>query len=181
MNIRNLDDIRSRDPKFAEALEDIVGRLSTVAQQVNANPEGPPAPPNSPNAIAVTAQHGYFTIAISDQSQQLYRNVNYFIEHSAHPDFRDPQIVHIGTTRNAVLNLGNVTRYFRAYSAYPTSASSAPVYHGSAGKPLPVSGGGTGAAAFLPSQGSGTGSQGQGLSGFGPIPYRTTTGGPPIR
>ena len=75
-----------------------------------------------------------------------------------------------------------MTRYFRAYSAYASSAAGPPVYFGGVGAPLPVAGGGpVGGPAFLPSQGSGTGAPGEGLSGPGPVPFRSTTGAPPVR
>src|SRR6185369_9493 len=44
-----------------------------------------------------------------------------------------------------------------------------------------VGGGAIGGPDFLPSEGSGTGTPGQGISGPGPVPFRSDTGEPPIR
>lgn len=173
MNIRNLAAIREKDPKLYECLTDIISGMNNVAEQTNSNPNGAPQSPPAINALKVTAQNGHFSISITDQNPALSRGVEYFYEHADNPHFTNPQIVHIGTSRNATAFLGNVTRYFRAYSSYPWGSPSPPVYHGTQGQPLAVSGGGTNKGpAFLSSQGSGTGAQGQGLSGFGPVQKR---------
>lgn len=173
MNVRNLPEIRSKDPKLHEALQDIIRAISTTAQQVNANPDGPAQPPPQVNAIKVSGANGRFHVAITDQNSQLSRGVSYFVEHADNPQFTNPITVEVGASRNLDLSLGNVTRYFRAYSSYSTSDPSAPVYHGGSASPVPVSGGGaSGGPDFLPSEGSGTGIQGEGLSGFGPVPKR---------
>jgi hypothetical protein len=173
MAIRNLAYLREKDPRLYETITDLITQVSNVAQQTNSNPNGPPSAPPAINSIKVTGQNGFFHVAITDQNPSVSRGISYFVEHDSSPQFTNPQIIHIGTSRNVTLAMGDVTRYFRAYSSYQGSAPSAPAYHGSAANPLPVSGGGSnGGPAFLPSQGSGTGSQGQGLSGFGPIPSR---------
>jgi hypothetical protein len=85
-------------------------------------------------------------------------------------------------SRNISIPVGNQARYVRVFSSYSESAPSAPVYHGGAASPKAVNGGGSGPGpAFLPSQGSGTGAAGQGLSGPGPVPFRSATGAPPTR
>ena len=180
LSLRNLDYIRSKDPRLAETFKDLAEQFATLESQVNGSATGEPKAPPAINSLVVTAQNGHFSAAISDNNQSLYRGVGYFLEHADNPNFTDPQIIHLGTTRNWNGFLGNVTRFWRAYSAYPGSPSSAPAYHGGNAIPQPVSGGGTvPGAVFQPSQGSGTGAQGVGLSGFGPVPYRGVK--PPIR
>ena len=141
------------------------------------------ATPNRPlpiNGLNVKAQNGHFSVALTDNNQ-IYRGTSYFIEHADNPHFTNPTIVPLGPSRNANLFLGNVTRYFRAYSGLPVGPSSPPVYHGGA-QPIPVVGGGTvGGPAVLPSQGSGTGAAGVGLVGYGPVQYRSASGVPPPR
>lgn len=181
MNVRNLDYIRSKDPKLYEALADIISAHSNTAQQGNFNSTGQPAAPPSISNLTVSANDGHFSIAIHDPNP-IYRGVNYFVEHADNPHFTNPHVIDIGASRNHTVFLGNVTRYWRAYSAYQASPPSAPAYHGGGATPLPVTGGGTvGGPSFLSSQGSGTGAPGQGLSGPGVIPFRSATGAPPIR
>ena len=179
--IRNLDYIRAQDPRLYEALSDIIRQQSTVTQQTNASPTAPPAAPPSINGLQVSASNGHFQVAITDTAN-IYRGVQYFVEHADNPQFTDPHIVSLGASRNANIFLGNVTRYWRAYSSYAASGPGSPAYHGSASQPLAVVGGGSiPGPSFLPSQGSGTGSAGVGLSGPGPIPFRSANGAPPVR
>lgn len=190
LSIRNLAYIRSLatkempdiGQKLAEALQSIADAHNNVEQQTNGNGSGNPQAPPQIHALSVTAQNGHFQVAITDHNQNLYRGVQYFVEHADNPNFTNPHIVHMGTSRNMNLFLGNTSRYWRAYSSYPWSGPSSPVYHGGAGSPAIVSGGGSvGGPGFATSQGSGTGAAGVGISGPGPIPYRTTTGKPPVR
>ena len=168
--------------KMAELIESMSQWVNNIEQQTNSNATGEPNAPPPINSLNVTASNGHFQIAINHDNTQLYRGVNYFYEHSASPNFTNPHIVDMGTTRNHNLFLGNTTRYFRAYAAYPGSAPSPMVYHGSQASPRAVTGGGSiPGPSFSESQGSGTGTAGQPHSGFGPIPYRTSTGSPPIR
>lgn len=180
--LRNLDYIRSKDPKLAEAFKDLAEQFGNLESQVNGNATGQPLAPPNVNKLVVTSQNGHFSAAITDNNQNLYRGVGYFLEHADNANFTNPQIIHLGATRNWTGFLGNVTRYWRAYSAYPSSPSSAPAYHGGNAQPQPVSGGGAiGGPSFQPSQGSGTGAAAVGLSGAGPVPFRSPNGTPPIR
>lgn len=166
--------------KLSEDLQSIQKALNNLETQTNGNVGGPPQPPGKIDGIHVTAANGHFSVAITDQNQ-LYRGVQYFVEHSDNPQFTNPITEHIGTTRNWSKFLGNTTRYFRAYSAYQASHPSEPVYHGDAATPLAVSGGGTVAGPpATTSQGSGTGPAGVGLQGPGKEPWRGG-GAPPAR
>lgn len=181
MAVRNLEYLRSKDPRLFEALQDIIKNHANLAQQVNGNSSGQPLPPPSVGGMLVQAQNGHFQISIQD-SGQIYRGIQYHVEHADNPHFINSHTVHLGPRRNENLFLGNTTRYFRAYSSYDSSPPSAPVYHGSQVQPIAVSGGGSvGPPDFLPSEGSGTGQPGQGLSGPGPVPFRSPNGVPPIR
>lgn len=189
LNIPNLDLLRSITlpdrPDFGarlvEALQVIQSAHNNVEQQTNSNSTGQPEPPGQINGVSVTAQNGQFNVAITDNNN-IYRGVKYFVEHDDNPNFTNPQIVDMGTTRNANLFLGNTTRYFRAYSSYGQSGASDAVYHGEQTNPTPVTGGGSiGGPAFQVSQGAGTGAAGEGLKGPGPAPYRSNDGKPPTR
>ena len=180
--IKNGDWIRANmDPRVYEALQDLDQRHQTLAQQVNGNSTGQPSAPPAIQSLKVTAANGHFTAAITDNGP-IYRGIQYYLEHADNPNFSNAQQIHLGDVRNHTVFLGNVTRYWRAYSSYSSSPSGAPVYHGSQVRPAAVSGGGTiSGPPFQVSQGSGTGSPGVGLSGPGPIPFRSAKGVPPVR
>jgi hypothetical protein len=185
-NLKYLRSLSSRDfpdlgVKLYEALSDMARHHENLAQQVNGNSTGEPTPPPPVDSVKVTGQNGHFNIAITDNNP-VFRDVHYYVEHADNPQFANPQIIHLGHTRNHNVFLGSVTRYWRAYSAYASSAASAPAYHGGQASPQAVNGGGSvGGPALQASQGSGTGTPGQGLSGPGPVPFRSATGVPPTR
>lgn len=184
ITVKNLDYLRSLPdfgPKLAEALQGIAEAHNTTEQQTNTNSQGQPSPPPAINGLTVTGQNGHFQIAITDNNS-IYRGIRYYVEHADNPHFINAHKVALHDSRNANIFLGNVTRYFRAYSAYDSSAPSGPAYHGSAGQPLSVTGGGSvGGPNFLADQGSGTGAAGVGLSGPGPVPFRSASGALPVR
>lgn len=189
MDIKNLPYIRglaSKDfpdlgPKLAEALQSIAQSSANVAQQLNGNGTGNPQPPPAVNGLKVTGQNGHFNIAIQDGGK-IFRDVHYYVAHADNPHFTNASVIHMGHSRNHNVFLGNVSRYWMAYSAYASSAPNQPVYHGSQTNPLAVAGGGDiGGPEFLPSEGSGTGPAGVGRSGPGPVPFRSATGAAPIR
>jgi hypothetical protein len=161
--LRNLDHIRVKDPKIYEALIDIQNALRPVNQ---------PAPPQV-SGIAVTAANGWFTIALTDTGD-VNAGVEYFIEYSTTAAFQQPIVVHNGASRTAVLNLGNQTLFWRAYSQYqnPLSPPSKPIVFGN--PPTGVVGGGAAVPPAVASTGSGTASTNgqQGGSGFGKQPIR---------
>lgn len=188
-NIRNLDFIRNVNqqninelgPKLAEALLDLLQKVDNSAMQTNSNPNGDPQPPPGINGLKVTGKNGQFDIAIQDDND-IYRGINYYVEYADNPDFTNPRVIDMGTSRNETRFLGDTELYWRGYSAYPGSAPGEPVYFGGPSSPTKVKGGGqVGGPDFLPSQGSGTGAPGQGLMGPGKVAFRSPTGVPPIR
>lgn len=180
-NVKNIDYIRSQDPKIAEAFDSLATAHSNITEQTNGASNGPPIAPPTINQLNVTASNGHFSAAITDNND-IYRGVQYYVEHADNPGFQNPQIVHLGDSRNWHGFLGNSARYFRAYSSYPSSHPSSAVYHGGQGSPTPVFGGGSiPGPTFQQSQSSGTGVAGQGLTGPGIAPFRSASGKPPIR
>ncbi len=167
--------------KLGEALEHLAQSVGNIEQQTNSNASGTPDPPPPINALNVTASNGHFQVDINHQGVDFFRGVHYFVAHADNPHFKNAHVVHIGTARNAHFFFGNATRYFQAYAQYPGSPPGKIAFHGGI-TPKPVIGGGSiPAPQFSNSQGSGTGDPGVSHSGFGPIPFRTTTGGPPVR
>src|ERR1700684_3549878 len=123
LSLRNLDYIRSKDPRLAETFKDIVEQFSNLESQVNGSATGEPKAPPNVNSVNVMGGAGIFDIAITDNSQSLYRGVHYFVDHSNSAQFTNFQTIHVGTTRNWRGTLGSTSRFFRAYSAYPGSPS----------------------------------------------------------
>ncbi len=188
--IRNLDFIRSLPEgtsiqqlgaRLYESLSDVDSQAQTVAQQTNANPTGHPYPPPAVDGLTVTGQNGLFHLQIQHASE-FYRGIQYHAEYADSPSFQNPRSIDLGASREHTVFLGNGTHYWRAFAAYGSSPAGPPAYHGGAHSPQPVSGGGSiGGPAFLAPQGSGTGLPGEGLSGPGPVAFRTANGRPPIR
>ncbi len=186
-NLAYLRAIRLPDaPDFGMKLFELITSMATgvnnIEQQTNSNATGQPQPPPAVSALHVTAENGHFQIAINHEGAEFFRSPKYFVEHSETPDFKNPHIMDLGATRNITKFFGNTTLYFRAYAAYSASHPGPTVYHGDAGQPRPVTGGGIiPGPQFSQSQGSGTGTPGQGMTGPGMTPYRTKTGAPPTR
>ena len=189
INVRNLPYLRSLSSKdfpdlgskLFEALSDLQNGTTSVEQQTNANGSGSPAPPPAISNLDVKGQNGHFNIAITDNNP-IFRGIRYWVEHADNPHFTGAHVIDMGGSRNHNVFLGNVTRYWRAYSSYDSSAPSAPVYHGSGSTPRPVLGGGAiGGPAFTTPQSSGTGMPGQALQGPGGVPFRSVNGAPPVR
>lgn len=180
MNLPNLNFLKNvKVPGFEdfgtrlhETLTAIVNGTNNTEQQANLNPVGQPTAPPQINALTVKGQNGLFSISITDNNK-IYRGVRYYVEHDTDPQFGNPHTIALGDSRSHHIFLGSDTRYWRAYSAYPSSGPGAPSYFGNPSSPTPVFGGGTiGGPAAVVSQGSGTGAPGTGLSGPGKIAFR---------
>lgn len=168
--------------RLVGVLTKVLSGMNTIAQQTNSEPTGEPAPPPPINALDVRAENGQFDLSINHAGAEFYRGIHYFAEHSATPDFANPQTVSLGPSRDHRLFLGDTARFVRAYAQYPGSPPGPMAYFGSAADPRIVHGGGAIAAApFGTAQGSGTGVAGEGHSGFGSVAFRSKSGGPPTR
>lgn len=167
--IRNLHYIRQKDPKLAEAFDDLVKAMGNVSVQTVTHPDGANVQPAPVNSVKVVAQDGIYHATITDHNP-VYRGVNYFLEYDTDPTFPSPQVIDNKSSRTWRGHLGNQSLYWRAYSQYPQGgAPSTPVAHGGA-QPVAVVGGGTiSGPSLLPSTGSGTASSDgtQGGSGAG--------------
>lgn len=172
-----LPHIITNDSRLGQALQAIQDAINNIASQTAASAAGPQGTSPSPASLTVTAAQGVFDIAITDNAP-IQRGIEYFLEYSLTASFNQPTVIHLGTTRNHRVFLGNQILYWRAYSQYgPASAPSQPVYFGSANNPTPVAGGGTiTGPAPLASNGSGTASTNglQGGAGYGHNPTRGT-------
>ncbi len=155
LTLPQLKDIQSRDPYTYEALRALQSYVNNLAHLLNLDGAAQNTPPPNIGSLSVVAADGIFDVAITDK-QGPRRPIFYFAEYSASPNFTNPIVVDMGTTRNLRLQLGNQTLYWRAYSQYLGSPISAKVTFGT--PPIALTGGGVNGPAPQPSQGSGGGS-----------------------
>ena len=169
--VRNLDflaHLPEFGSKLVEALKDYGKQISNIAQQVNANPSASQqAPPPQINSLTVSAGGGVAHAQIQDNNA-IYRGIHYHVQYATDPGFSSPVTVHLGPSRDARIPVGSQPLYWRAFSDYPTSEHSQPVYHNNN---LPIAAAGTSQPPIPSGQGSGTGYPGQ-IAGYGPVPYR---------
>jgi hypothetical protein len=181
--VRNLEWLRSIKidgaPDFGvrifEALTDMRNGMNTLEGQTNSSFSGNPAPPPPLQSITVTPTEVGHHVSIN-HGGAFYRGIYYHIESADNPHFSNPFPAYSGPAREIDLATGSQSLYFRAFASYQNSGNTSPVFHGW-NVPTPVTGG-----IVMPrgiSQGSGTGSPGQGISGFGPVPWRGSK--PPTR
>jgi hypothetical protein len=167
LKIGQLAQIKSESPYVYEALTQIVNGVNAVGRATGVDPSGTIAEPSPIGSLSVTAADGIFDLAIIDNST-VNRGIFYFAESDTTPAFLQPYVHFLGSSRNLRLALGNQTLYWRAYSQYLGSETSAPVTFGNPA--IAVTGGGTAAGpALQPSSGSGTASGSEGGSGFGQV------------
>ncbi len=165
LSIPQLKRVANDDPYLYEALKKIAGAINGLNQRIGVDPTGAVASPPAIAKLAVTAADGIFDVAITDAPTTLKHGIWYFLEYDTSPAFPMPRVIFLGPTRNARLQLGNQTLYWRAYSQYFSSPPSPAVTFGS--PPTAVTGGGSSGPTPQPSQGSGTAPPDQGGSGFG--------------
>ncbi len=137
------------DPVLYDWLNSLTGAFNQLQQQmgVDSAPAAQTAAgqalpaPAAPASIDVKAARGAFTVAIG-ASPGAAPGVQYFVEVASDPAFPASTVVYaLGATLGFTLNLGNVTRYFRARAKYASSDYSPYVYLGTAANPTAVSGG----------------------------------------
>lgn len=153
------------------AFQSIQRQLTNAGTQTNASLGATQAPPPPQiNALNVIASGGVAHVQIIDNNESLFRGIQYHVQYATDPGFSNPVNCHLGPSRDIRIPVGTQPLYYRAFSDYPTSPHSAPVYHGGV-SPSAVAATGADAPAIPAGQGSGTGTPGQ-ISGFGPIPWR---------
>lgn len=156
--IRNLNFIRQKDPKTAEAVDDLVRAHQNIGAQLASDPNGSPITPAVPGQIQIQQQNGFVDLVIIDNSP-ISRAINYFVEISTTPGFQNPRTVPNGPSRNYHTTLPNGTFYFRVRSQYPAGGpASAP----SMAVSVTIASSVIGTLTLFASQGSGTGGGGAG-------------------
>lgn len=163
-----VDGIPDFGSRMHELVSDLVSNQKQIAQQTNSDLSGNPAPPPPLQSVSVTPTEVGHHISIAHEGDFFQGNV-YHIESSESSNFTNPHPEYTGPAREINLATGTQNLHFRAFASYLNGANTAPVFHGGT-TPVPVKGGT--ASPRGQSQGSGTGRPGQGLSGYGPVPYR---------
>jgi len=169
--------------RVATAFQRVVDGINNLGDNLAADPTQTKDPPPPIQAVTVKASNGDVHAVITDNSQ-VQRGVHYFLEYSSEPNFLQPHVVHMGTSRSAAPfrlpamddNGNPQSFYFRAYSQYPGSHPGRPIYFGGS-VPTAVAPGGTTQLTLIPSTGSGTAQPTgqQGASGFGKVLVRPPT------
>lgn len=166
LTVAQLAPLKDRDPYLYETLVKIVSAVNATSQRAGVDPSTPSPAPTPIASLAVRASNGWFDLAITDPSNAR-PGLFYFAESDTTPGFNTPRVYFMGASRNLYVQLGNQTLYWRAYSQYVGSLPSAAISFGN--PPIAVAGGGASGPAPLPSQGSGSLTNGfaPGGNGFG--------------
>lgn len=161
---------------LGEALQQLQDGINTTARHAAVDATSTMAPPPPIQRLNVKTDGNGKVHATIDDHSDIQRGVRYFVEYSHEKAFRQPHVVHLGTSRSMPLTEFPAMTddgqpqvfYFRAYSSYPGSKPG-PFVHFGGTSPTPVAPGGTTQMTLLPSTGSGTAANdGQrGHSGFG--------------
>ena len=165
------------------AMKKVQDNVNQLATNVGADTRILPPPPNIGGLTVKSSGTGLVHAVISDPTPELKRNIQYFLEYDTNPGFTQPQVEHMGSSRQVVLRLpgkndasDDQSFYFRAYSQYPGSAiPSKPMVWGGPTDPTAVAPGGSDPLTLIPSTGSGTAANNGtgGGSGLGRNLHRT--------
>lgn len=183
---RELDLVRQGQfdgPLLASLLRRIVDGINTLGTNTGASATGDTATPPVIGGVSVKSNGETAHVTIQD-ANQITRAIEYHLEYATDDQFTNPHYMHLVAGREAFLNLpskddNGATQkwYVRAYSQYPGSQPSAPVYYGGL---TPTAITLSGATQLTPqsSPGSGTASPfgTQGGWGRGKIPVRPAQG-----
>lgn len=174
-----------RDPWAGTALQMLEDAVNRLAKSVGASPVGETPAPAPVQQLNVKVS-GEMAHAVITDNNPVNRNVHYFLEYANEPNFLQPHVEHLGTSRGRVIPLptnddsGTPHQwYFRAYSQYPGSKPSPHVaYGGVSPQPVIMNPNGTTTTptslTLQPSTGSGTAQNNgqQGGYGFGKFQSR---------
>lgn len=173
-NVNALRNMKEWGKYLFDAFGNVQKQLQNLSTQNNSSLTGSEnlAPPQI-NAVTVKASGGVAHVQITDSNPGLYRGITYHVQYSTNPAFTAPCNGPSGPSRDIRIPVSNEPLYYRAFSDYPTSPASLPVYHGGT-IPVAVTASGSTPPPVPNGQGSGTGYPGQ-ISGHGPTPWRGTT------
>jgi len=161
-----------------EALRRVEAAINDMGRHAQIDPAGVmPAPPPV-NAITVKSNGNGLVHATISDSNEINKNIHYFVEYATNPSFFGAHVAHLGASRSMPPltlpalddNSASQKFYFRAYSQYPGGLPGQPINFGGT-VPAAVDPGGTQAMTLLESTGSGTASNSgqEAASGLGKV------------
>jgi len=168
LDFNNEINILSKTPGIgrylAIALRGMQSGVNSLGENLAADPTNNtmPAPPPI-QRITVKSDGSGNVHAVIDDSSQIKRGINYFVEYSTDPSFKQPHVVHLNASRTMSPipqpakddNGDPQVFHFRGYSQYRGGDPGQKVVFGG-NTPTPVDPGGSAQATLLPSTGSGT-------------------------
>lgn len=134
------------------------------------------------NTMTCTSEHLHWTLT---HNQSIKKGIQYLTEIDTTPSFSQPHIVDHGCSRSGFLHLPSMQSdgitpqvyYMKSYPQYHGSDPQKPTFFGGQDNPTKIVMTGTSACTLLPSQGSGTASNGQqGSKGLGVVLTRPAPG-----
>jgi hypothetical protein len=175
-----LTEVENTWPKLGVLLRNtIIPAIKTVARNAAVSTTGEIDAPSRPGQVNVKVAGEIAHVTIDDP-QVLQRGAQYHVEIANNPQFSQPHVEHLGSSRGRFITLptngddgAQHTWYVRAYSQYQGSQPSAYTnYGGDEPAGFNMSGGTN--MTPLPSTGSGTASNDgqQGGSGLGKVIFR---------
>jgi hypothetical protein len=174
-----LAEVENTYPKLGILLRKYQQALNTLGQNAAAAPIGELSAPSKPAAVNVKVAGEIAHVTVNDP-EPLQRGAQYHVEVANNPQFSQPHVEHLGSSRGRFLTLptngddgAQHTWYVRAYSQYQGSQPSAYTNYGGDQPAGFTMSGGTNMTP-LPSTGSGTASNDgqQGGSGLGKVIFR---------
>lgn len=167
------------------AFQRLVDGVNNLGNNVSVDPTGIMPAPSPIQSLTVKGDGNGTVHAVISDNNPIQKNIHYFVEYANEPNFLQPHVVHLGTSRTmnpitlpAMDDNGNAQQFFfRGYSQYPGSHPG-PVIHFGGTTPTAVNTGGSVKLTLLSSTGSGTAQNSgqQSGSGFGKIQIRPQTG-----
>ena len=180
---RELVRISQDNPLLGNLLRRIIKGITQTASNSGVSPVGESDPPPTIGAVNIKAS-GEIVHATINDAAPVVKGINYFVEAATEPNFLNPHVEDLGTSRGKFFNLpsltdtgGAQTWYFRGYSQYLGSKPSTKIPYGGLA-PTGVTLTGSTQLTPLSSTGSGTAASNgsQGGQGFGNLPIRPAVG-----
>jgi hypothetical protein len=162
--ITHLTTIDQRDPILGRALKDVQSAIGSISDATVTSPSGQQINPPPPIVgMVVSGAGGVHHISIQDGAAAIKRGIEYHLEASPTPDFKNPVGISLGPHRSYRGSFGAGPTYFQAYSSYQGSAPNTPYRH-----PVAVDAGGVAGPDYHPQYtGSGTSSCSNAVAGQG--------------
>lgn len=171
---RYLADLFQKDSIQASLIQKLIDAINAVSDKTGTNPVGESAPPPPITYVNAKASGELLHVVLTHTpSVPVTRAVNYFVEVDNSPNFPQPHVFHLKSSRELITHLptfddnGNKqTYYVRGYAQYPGSKPTVATPFGGT-KPQSITMGGNTNLTLIPSTGSGTAGLNGQQGGFG--------------